>query len=432
VTAPFVALWVTLVVQALTSLAMVVPAVLAPALADQLGFEAQQVGLLLSLAYLCAIPSGLLCASLSPRHGPVRLSQAALIATALGVACYVSGAGLLLLLGAVLIGMAYGVPNPTAAEILTRHAPIARRGVFFSVKQTGVPIGIALAGALLPWLLGLAGWRAALFAICLVLAAVALLIGRHRSVLEPPGTPGAGPTLPSAAAGRSALRSANPAAGLSVAHAPERPASHSSLLGQFVAPVIWVLGVPALRRLCLSAITFSFTQIAFLSFSVSLLKLEHQMSLAVAAGVLSASQVLSVFARVFWGHAADRWIDPGRLLGLLGVLMALSALCLGLAPNDSGLILMLLLALCCAGTAVAWNGVYYADLVRHVRPEEVSRATAATQTLTFLGGVIGASVFAAVVSLAGSYSAAFALCAFLPFTAGVVLLRFRVEPRPRG
>jgi predicted MFS family arabinose efflux permease len=93
---------------------------------------------------------------------------------------------------------------------------------------------------------------------------------------------------------------------------------------------------------------------------------------------------------------------------------------------------MLLLALCCAGTAVAWNGVYYADLVRHVRPEEVSRATAATQTLTFLGGVIGASVFAAVVSLAGSYSAAFALCAFLPFTAGVVLLRFRVEPRPRG
>lgn len=413
-TAPLVALWVTLVVQALTSLAMVVPAVLAPALADRLGFEAQQVGLLLSLAYLCAIPSGLLCASLSPRHGPVRLSQAALYATALGVACYMSGTGMLLLLGAVLIGIAYGIPNPTAAEILTRHAPIARRGVFFSVKQTGVPLGIALAGALLPWLLSLAGWRVALLAVCLVLAAVALLIGRHRAALEP----GAGPAP-------------TPADSLAVP-ATTSAASRTSLLERFVTPVVWVLSVPPLRRLCLSAITFSFTQIAFLSFSVSLLKLEHQMSLAVAAGVLSASQVLSVFARVFWGHAADRWIDPGRLLGLLGVLMGLSALSLGLAPNDSGLTPMLLLALCCAATAVSWNGVYYADLVRHVRPEEVSRATAATQTLTFLGGVIGASVFAAVVSFAGSYSAAYALCAFLPIAAGVVLLSFRVEPRQRA
>ncbi len=417
VTAPLAALWVTLVVQALTSLAMVVPAVLAPALAEPLGFEAPQVGLLLSIAYFFAIPSGLLCASLSPRHGPVRLSQAALLATALGVACYMSGHGLLLLAGAVLIGVAYGIPNPTAAEILARHAPINRRGVFFSVKQTGVPLGIAMAGALLPWLLGLSGWRPALLIIVVVLTLVGILIGRHRRVLESDDGDATAPSSDRPAMGPAATQALG---------------WRALLADRFVMPVVWVLRVPPLRRLCLSAITFSFTQIAFLNFSVSLLKLEHHMTLAVAAGVLSASQVLSVFARVFWGHVADRWMDPGRLLGLLGVLMGGSALSLGLAPNDAGLFPMMLLALCCAATAVAWNGVYYADLVRHVHTADVSRATAATQTLTFLGGVIGASVFAAVVGLAGSYSTAYALCAVLPFTAGLALLRFRAEPKPHA
>lgn len=430
--APVTALWVTLLVQAVTSLTMSVPAVLAPAVAEPLGFESQQVGLLVSLAYLLAIPTGLLCASLSPRFGPVRLSQIALFVGAAALLAYATGAGSLLLFGAMLVGIAYGIPNPTAAEILSRHAPVARRGLFFSVKQTGVPIGVALAGLLLPWLLLWVGWRATLVVVAVLLTGLALLVGRVRYVLEPDsvGRTGRVPNADSAgqpaACPEAASGGASESAGAGLG-GPKQAGRDSGwqrlVVARFVTPVLWVLSLPPLRRLSLSAITFSFTQIVFLNFVVSLLKLEHQLSLALAAGILASSQILSVFARIFWGHASDRWVDPGRLLGVLGLAMGSSALLLGLMPADASPAFIVLVAMCCAATSVAWNGVYYADLVRHVQPDEVGKATAATQTLLFLGGVFGASIFAIVVSVAGSYSTAFALCAVLPVIAGFVLLR---------
>lgn len=418
--APFTALGVTLLVQAVTSLTMAVPAVFAPAVAEPLGFEAQQAGLLVSLAYLFAIPSGLLSASLSPRFGPVRLSQLALLISALALLAYATGAGWLMLVGAMMIGVSYGIPNPTAAEILSRHAPISRRGLFFSVKQTGVPLGVALAGACLPWLLMGWGWRSALITISVLLLGLTVLVGRARDVLEPPSAqPVGGPT--------DALSDPSTESDRTAAGAGGRGGLSSGwqrlVVDRFVAPVIWVLSLPPLRRLSLSAITFSFTQIVFLNFLVSLLKLEHQMTLAVAAGILATSQVLSVFARIFWGHVSDRWVDPGRLLGALGLAMGISAALLGLMPAEASFVIIVGIAMACAATSVAWNGVYYADLVRHVKPNEVGKATAGTQTLLFLGGVFGGSAFALVVSLAGSYSMAFVLCALLPVIAGLALLR---------
>ena len=73
-------------------------------------------------------------------------------------------------------------------------------------------------------------------------------------------------------------------------------------------------------------------------------------------------------------------------------------------------------------TAVSWNGVYFADLVRHVAPHKVAQTTGATQFLTFLGGMSGTAIFAGLVSLSGSYSAVFAGLALLPAITGVVLL----------
>jgi MFS family permease len=418
VSAPWTALWLTLLVQALSALTMSVPAVLAPAVAEPLGFEAQQVGLLVSVAYLFAMPSGLLCASLSPRYGPVRLSQIALWISALALLFYLSGVGWLMLVGAMLIGIGYGIPNPTAAEILSRHTPSGRRGVFFSMKQTGVPLGIAIAGVLLPWLLIGWGWRVALVIVAVGLVLLTIPMGRARGVLEAGVRPSA--AEPELTPGPGAV-SQNPVesdrAGMSLS------SLRQLFFDRFVAPVGWVLTVPRLRRLSLSAITFAFTQIAFLNFLVSLLKLEHHLSLAAAAGMLSTSQLVSVVSRVLWGHAADRWIDPGLLLSLLGILMGLSAAALGLVPEGTSTVLLLVLSLCCAATAVAWNGVLYSELVRRVAPEEVGRVTAASQSLTFFGGVVGATIFAAVVGVAGSYSSAFVLCAALPFIAGLILLR---------
>jgi len=148
----------------------------------------------------------------------------------------------------------------------------------------------------------------------------------------------------------------------------------------------------------------------------------------VAASLLAASQALSVAGRIGWGHAADRWLDPTRLLGGLGVAMGAAIIVLGLAPADAPAGLMLAITLACAMTAVAWNGVFFADLVRLVPAEQVARATGATQFLTFTGGMSGSALVAAGVSLGGSYSAVFAALGVVPALTGLMLLAAARSP----
>ena len=58
-----------------------------------------------------------------------------------------------LLIAASLIGVGYGLVNPAAAAILAYHSPLNARGLFFSIKQTAVPVGFGLSGLLFPFLL---------------------------------------------------------------------------------------------------------------------------------------------------------------------------------------------------------------------------------------------------------------------------------------
>jgi MFS family permease len=400
--APARALAVTLVVQTLAAGALTCPSVLAPVVAGEIGVGAQHVGWLISVAYLTAMVAGLGAGSLSQRWGPVRISQAALLAAAVGATLLALGHPAALLAGAVVLGVAYGLPNPTAAEILSRHAPAHRRGLFFAIKQTGVPLGVAAAGAALPLLLlqGLS-WSAALLVVAAAIGAAALAIGPSRAGLEVAAMAGG--------------HGARPAA-------PRAPGLAGIVRDKVVAPLREVLGDPRTRRLAIASLMFALTQVSFLTFLVSLLKVEHGFSLGLAASLLSASQAASVVGRIGWGHAADRWFDPTRLLGALGVAMGAAVLLLALAPADAPAGLMLALTLVCAVTVVGWNGVFFADLVRLVPPERVARATGATQFLTFMGGVGGSALFAAGVSVSGSYTTAFVALAVLPAVTGLMLL----------
>ncbi len=399
--APVIALTVTLLIQMAASFTLTVPSVLAPAVAEEFGMQAQHVGLLVSVAYFAAMMGGLLCGGLSRRYGSVRMSQAALVAMALALACFVVTDVRLLLLAGLLLGVGYGIPNPTAAEILSRHSPRDRRGLFFSIKQTGVPLGVAVTGVLLPALVALMGWQSAVLLMAAVMLMGALAIDRTRRVLEVQPRADA-PAQQERAAASTGFR--------------------SMLVNAIWLPLKDVLRQPALRRLGLTSLAYAWAQVAYLSFLVSLLKIEHGMSLALAAGLLSSSQVVSVVARVGWGYVSDRWVDPGRLLGLLGVGMSGSLILLALAPTDSGWKAMLIITVLCAATAVAWNGVFYADLVRNVPAGEVTRTTGATQFLTFLGGMSGAAGFAGLVSLAGGYAVAFCVMAVPPLVSGIMLL----------
>jgi len=424
-TAPWTALSVTLAVQTLAAVALTTPSVMAPAVGPQIGVGAQHVGWLISLAYLSAMVTGLGGGALSQRHGPVRISQVALTASALGLALMAAGHPVALLAGAVVLGVGYGLPNPTAAEILSRHAPGERRGLFFSIKQTGVPLGVAFTGMVVPALMGASSWTRALLVLAVGLVAAMLLIGRARARLEA-----------DARASTAAPASAAAPASVSTSTSTSAPASASPPGGAFglrqrlLEPLREVLAFAPTRRLAIASLVFAFTQVSFLTFLVSLLKLEHGYSLSLAASLLAASQAASVAGRIGWGHVADRWIDPARLLGGLGVAMGVAVALVGLAPADASPATMLALTLACAVTAVAWNGVFFADLVRLVPPERVASSTGATQFLTFMGGVGGSAAFATLVSLTGSYSAVFTALGVLPALTGLVLLAGARKPGP--
>lgn len=385
----------TLGAQALAAMTLALPSVLAPVAAAELAVPAQQVGWLVSAAYLAAMLSGLNGGWLAARSGPVRITQWALAACAGGLALLSAGVAPMLLIGAAAIGVGYGLTNPMAAEILSRHAPLARRGLFFSTKQAGVPFGVALAGLLLPLLLGVGvDWQGATLAVALLLAAAALAVGWSRGALDPA-------TPPACATGADAPR---------------------SVRAPLLQPLREVLAFGPTRRLSLVSLAYALTQVGFLTFLVSMLNIEYGLSLALSAGLLSASQAVSVVARVGWGHVSDRWVDPTRLLGLLGLVMGASLALLGLAPVSTPWPVMLAVTMLCAATAVAWNGVFFADLVRHVPPARIAGATGATQFLTFLGSMSGSALFATLVSATGSYRTVYAALALLPIVAGALVL----------
>ena len=397
-TRPGLALAVTLLVQLTGSLCLSVPSVLAPAVAPTLGYAADRVGLFIGIAYLAAMTSGLMSGGWVARIGAVGLSQLALIAFGVGMLAVTAGHGLALVGAALVVGTGYGVLNPAAASLLNHHSPKSRRGLFFSTKQAGVPLGVAAAGLLMPWGLVTIGWRPSLTALAVACVLYGLLLLAARRQLE--------------------LRAA-PVVRMS----PER------------TPALWrVLKDPGLRRLSIASFAFAFSQLTFMTFLVSYLNLQLGQSLALAAAVLAASQAVSTAARIGWGYAGDRWFDPGMLLGWLGIGAGCAFVALGLlawlpeaaSPQDAGglqVVLSVAAAMICAMTAMGWNGVFFAELARRSPPGEMATVAGATQFVTFFGSMAGPVVYGEFIRHGLSYSTTYLVLAALPVVAGLAMIR---------
>jgi nitrate/nitrite transporter NarK len=393
---PLVALAVTMTAQALGSLCLSVPAVVAPVVAPMLGFGPERVGLFVGIAYLSAMIAGLATGRGVARLGPVGVTQLAMLAFAMGMITIPSGTGLVLIAVALVFGAGYGQLNPSAAHLLNRHAPDAHRGLFFSIKQSAVPIGVALAGLLMPPALSAFGWRTTMQLLAVGCAVYLALLFLARRPLDAP--------LPS-----------------------PQPRRHRALPFSSWA-LARVLKDPHLRLVSLSSFAFAFGQLAFTTFLVSYLNLELGWSLAVAAAILAASQIVSTLARVAWGAVADRWMAPDRLLGWLGVGSGLSFMALG-SLGASGIVSSRSLAaaiaasVVCAITSMSWNGVFFAELARRSTQANMASFAGAAQFLTFCGSMAGPVVFGELLRFGSSYALAYGLVMVLPLVAGVALLR---------
>ncbi|NLF02631.1 MAG: MFS transporter, partial [Anaerolineales bacterium] len=166
----------TLAVQALVSMAALTAPVLAPEAGAALGMPATLVGVFVALIYVGAMLSSLAAGDLVGRFGAIRVSQVCLLLCGAGLALTTMGSAPIMAASALLIGVGYGPVTPASSHILARTTPPHLMGFMFSLKQTGVPIGGALAGGLVPGAALIWGWQGAALAVggaCLLTAVLA-------------------------------------------------------------------------------------------------------------------------------------------------------------------------------------------------------------------------------------------------------------------
>jgi MFS family permease len=381
-----ISLAITFAIQTMVAFAVYCAPVMAPVAGPALGFSPATVGYYIAATYLGSMFGSAAAGGWVARFGPIRVSQAGLTLCFLGLLLAASGWPPVVMLGGFIVGLGYGPTTPASSSILVR-TPSRYFSLIFSIKQTGVPAGGALAGLLVPTLILAFGWQWGAVAIggaCLALAAGIAGLRVHYDFDLDPRAP-------------VSLRSA-------------------------FAPVGLVFADRRLRQLCVAGFVYGGVQITLVTYLVTFLVESFGLSLVLAGLVMATAQIASVTGRVLWGILADRAATRRTVLGLLGLGMGVSALVALVAGPHWPLWALLVYASVFGATAVGWNGVYVAEVARLAPEGRASAITGGALFFTYLGVVITPPVFNLALGLAGSYSIAYSLFSLPALAVGVWLL----------
>jgi MFS family permease len=373
----------TTAAHAMVVMASLLVPVLATVLATAAGLPPYLVGYYSALIYGIAAIGSFATPDLLRRFGGIRLHQIMLALTAAAMLALLPALPLGFVGSAIALGIAYGPINPASTAMLARHTPASARARIFSLKQTAVPIGGALAGSLTPSLARLLGWRGAVGVVACVCLVLALLVQAWRVELD------------------------------------SNDDGAAIVQSSFWTPLRLVAQQVGLRPVAFASFAFGALQFSFSAvFPTVLARAGWQV---VDAGlVLATALVVGTVCRVIYGSIADR-LGFRRMLAGMGALMTIGA-CLAASVSASWpTTAIVALAVLFGISAFCWAGIGIAETVRHAPPQLVSEATAATITLTFLGALVGPSLFSSIVSATGSFGLAFVALGGLTALAAVWL-----------
>lgn len=347
--------------------------VLAPVFTVDLGVGEAALGVVAALMYLFA---SVIARASGGRLDGVRgrVAFGLLFSAAIGSLLLLSVSRSLWWLAAagVMSGLAMGINNPVTNRLIAVFVAPARRGLAIGVKQTGVKVAQLTAGAAIPWLTVLVGWRQGV-----------------------------------------ALLAAMAAGGLVIALAvvpDERPTSVRQR-GESSAAVVtqlrWLRRFAASMAIGMSAVTTYLPLYAVHSVGTTLTE---------AGLVVSSFAVTATAARLFWATIAGRLVDPTAAL-----LMLSGGAAVGLAviawAGSAGQWALWLGAIITGATAGSWNVVAQLTVVREVDVARAAAGTGIVQSAFLFGLAAGAPVFGAVVQFSGSFAAAWSLAVLLAVVA---------------
>ena len=384
---PVLPLIATLATQSLATMAAYSFPVVAPVIAKDLDVPGTLVGFFISTVYGVGIISALLSPRFIRRFGAVRVSQLVLIATlAMLVACSV-GSVFSVVLGAALLGLAYGATAPASAHLLVPRTPPRVMNLVLSIRQIGVPLGGVLAGLLMAPLTLSLGWQAALLWQTIPVLVVVVLLECARKGWD-----------------------------------TDRDPSRQILSKGLFAPVQILFDRPELRRLSFVSFVYSGLQLCFIAFITVHLTSKTGFNLVQAGWALAVYQLAAVVSRPSWGWLADKWFTAHMLLAWQGFIMGVAAVLTGQFGMNWAPWLVLSLCAIAGASASGFTGLAYAEWAR-LGGAQRTEATGLGSGLMFTGVLLLPSLFSVIVTAFDDYSVPYAFVGGLAVLSGFLLLR---------
>lgn len=283
-------------------------------------------------------------------------------------------AALLLILTAT--GLLTTAAAPAGGKIVTRWFRDSERATAMGIRQTGVPLGGAIAAVALPPIALLTSWQTALSVagLCAIVIGVAAL----RLYREPADTThyeGHGPR-PSVAA---------------------------------------LLARPDIRAVMVYSFLFGAGQWSYLTYLTLYLTEEIKLSVILAGTLLGVAQLCGTAGRIGWGVVSDRFFRGHRkpallLVGGLAVLMTLAMTLM--SPHTPFVVIAGITGL--LGLSLqGWNGLVHTFASELAGARVAGLAVGMANSIGFVGVMLLPPVFGAVVDWTGSYRAAWVMVTVL-------------------
>lgn len=358
---------------------------IAAAIVVDLAVDPALVGVYLAIGSVAGFITTMGCGGFILRYGALRMTQVGMLGLGLGLAVTTAGWLPLFALGAFVGGLGQALSTPSSSHLLGRLSPRNLAPLMFSIKQTGVPAGLMLAGVVAPALVVAGGWRLAL----LVIAGLCLLTV---AALQP-------------------LR-----ARFDTDRNPAQPLSPADIR----ANVASVLRDPALRTMCVAMFSFVGLQSLFTGFFVLYLVRGLGYDLERAGFVFAIAVAVAVPARIGWGWLASRLVKPATLLAILGIAMAGAAVLTAFIDPAWPTWAATAIAAAFSVTAVSWHGVLLAEVARLSPPGRIGATTGAVLAFGDAGSLVLPLLFSAALSLTGGYASGFLIGGALALAVGVV------------
>ncbi len=375
----------TLTTQSLATMAAYSFPVVAPVIAKDLQVPGTLVGFFISTVYGVGIISSLLSPRFIRRYGAVRVSQLVLIATlAMLLACSL-GSVLSVVIGAALLGLAYGATAPSSTHLLVPRTPPGIMNLVLSIRQIGVPLGGVLAGLVMAPLTLHLGWRVALLCqtVPVLLALVLLQGARERWDRD------------------------------------RDPATEVFCRGM-LTPVQILRRNSAIRTLAFASFIYSGLQLCFISFLTVHLTSQVGFDLLQAGRALAVYQVSAVISRPLWGWLADKFVTARQLLIVQGLLMCVTAVLAGQFAASWSHDLVLTVCAVAGATASGFTGLAYAEWAR-LGGAQRTEATGLGSGIMFAGVMLLPSAFSVTVTFFDDYGIAYGCVGGLAALSGLLL-----------